>query len=683
MTRRKAEARIGQRQTSKGRIMKCVTPELLYDYSSFYSLQWSPSGRQAAAICAVGDREKKDYRRDLCLIRGEQVVRLTWAGDVRFFLWEDDETLLFAADRTEEEKKRRKYGEPFTAIYRLSTEGGEAQLAFEVPFDATSGRRLSGNQYLFSGGLDLHMADYITWPEEERKHFLEAQRKEDAVAAVCDESPWCANGAGLISGKRTALYRWNAAEKTAERLTDPEIDVSGYDTDGKTVIYVGEKICGRRTMRERLWQTWLEDRETRQLAVPEMYFHFICFAGPELLFAASDGKRYGVNENPKIFRYDFAEDQAVEIADPDLGTSNEVLTDVSLHEEAVVHGDRSGVYFASTVRNHTEIFRAAPDGSVETVIQREGSISGFDVKNGRFLLSALYQMLPEEIYSWESGAEFRQITHVNEKLLQDTYVAAPHRVTVQSEGLDIDGWVLYPKDFQPDQKYPAILDIHGGPKCAYGEVYFHEMQVWASEGYFVLYCNPYGGDGRGNAFAAMADRYGTTDYRNLMDFTDEVIRKFPAIDPGRLCVTGGSYGGFMTNWVVTHTNRFAAAATQRSISNWVSMYGISDIGPMFAEDQNDAKFTTAEGIEQMWRHSPLKYIAAAETPTLVLHSDEDHRCPVSEGIQFYTALREKGVDARMVIFHGENHELSRSGKPEARIRRLKEIHDWFERHLNG
>ena len=168
-----------------------------------------------------------------------------------------------------------------------------------------------------------------------------------------------------------------------------------------------------------------------------------------------------------------------------------------------------------------------------------------------------------------------------------------------------------------------------------------------------------------------------------MDFTDEVIRKFPAIDPGRLCVTGGSYGGFMTNWVVTHTNRFAAAATQRSISNWVSMYGISDIGPMFAEDQNDAKFTTAEGIEQMWRHSPLKYIAAAETPTLVLHSDEDHRCPVSEGIQFYTALREKGVDARMVIFHGENHELSRSGKPEARIRRLKEIHDWFERHLNG
>ena len=131
------------------------------------------------------------------------------------------------------------------------------------------------------------------------------------------------------------------------------------------------------------------------------------------------------------------------------------------------------------------------------------------------------------------------------------------------------------------KKYPAILDIHGGPKTAYGEIFYHEMQVWANEGYFVFFCNPIGSDGRDNVFADLRGKYGTCDYRNIMDFTDEVLRRYPAIDEKRLGVTGGSYGGFMTNWIIGHTNRFAAAVSQRSISSWLTMEYTSDIGYNF------------------------------------------------------------------------------------------------------
>ena len=167
-----------------------------------------------------------------------------------------------------------------------------------------------------------------------------------------------------------------------------------------------------------------------------------------------------------------------------------------------------------------------------------------------------------------------------------------------------------------------------------------------------------------------------------MAFTDAVLEKVPQLDKDRLYVTGGSYGGFMTNWIIGHTHRFRAAATQRSIANWVSFSLISDIGETFGPDQmglgkgGDLWNST----ERLWEHSPLKYLDQAATPTLVIHSDEDYRCPLAEGYQVYSALRQRGVESRMVIFHGENHELSRSGKPLHRIRRLREITSWFQKH---
>ncbi|MDD4078523.1 MAG: S9 family peptidase, partial [Eubacteriales bacterium] len=224
-----------------------------------------------------------------------------------------------------------------------------------------------------------------------------------------------------------------------------------------------------------------------------------------------------------------------------------------------------------------------------------------------------------------------------------------------------------------------ILDIHGGPKTVYGEVFFHEMQYWANAGYFVFFCNPRGSDGRGNEFADIRGKYGTIDYDDLMAFTDAVLAKYPGIDQERVGVTGGSYGGFMTNWIIGHTDRFRAAASQRSIANWVSMGFTSDIGFYFEEDQ--VSTTPWQDIDKVWWHSPLKYADKVSTPTLFIHSEEDYRCWLAEGLQMFTALKYFGVEARLCMFRGETHELSRSGKPKHRIRRLREITDWFDKHL--
>ena len=204
------------------------------------------------------------------------------------------------------------------------------------------------------------------------------------------------------------------------------------------------------------------------------------------------------------------------------------------------------------------------------------------------------------------------------------------------------------------------------------------MQMWASDGYIVYFCNPRGGDSYGDDFANIRGKYGTIDYEDIMAFTDLVEKEYP-LDKERMGVTGGSYGGFMTNWIVSHTDRFKAAATQRSISNWISFYGTSDIGPYFGPDQTDGD--PLDDLEKVWEQSPLKHARNIKTPLLFIHSDADYRCPIEQAMQLYTTIKMNGVESKFVWFKGENHDLSRSGKPQARLKRLKEIKSWMDLHL--
>lgn len=278
--------------------------------------------------------------------------------------------------------------------------------------------------------------------------------------------------------------------------------------------------------------------------------------------------------------------------------------------------------------------------------------------------------------------KLQRLTYFNSQNLS-TVKPLPLSITSRFDREAVNGYVLLPPDFRQEARasYPLILDIHGGPKTVYGSTYYHEMQVWANLGFVVCCTNPHGSDGRGNKFADIRGAYGQQDYDDLMDFLDAVLKTYPQIDSKRLGVTGGSYGGFMTNWIITHTKRFQAACTQRSISNWLSFYGTSDIGYLFATDQNKVKDFSLEDQKTLWEHSPLHYINNAVTPTLIIHSDSDYRCPYEQGMQLHTALTALGVPNKLCVFHEENHELSRSGRIKAREQRLNLITHWFLQYL--
>ncbi|MFL2133459.1 alpha/beta fold hydrolase [Desemzia sp. FAM 24101] len=241
---------------------------------------------------------------------------------------------------------------------------------------------------------------------------------------------------------------------------------------------------------------------------------------------------------------------------------------------------------------------------------------------------------------------------------------------------DIQGWYLAP--LEKAASHPAVLYIHGGPQVSYGETFFHEMQTLAAKGYGVIMLNPRGGNGYGQQFvASILGDYGNKDFEDLMLGTDAVLDAHPEINQEEVYVAGGSYGGFMTSWIVGHTDRFKAAVTQRSISNWISFYGTSDIGPFFVKFQLQHEL---DDVEKLWEMSPLAHAHKAKTPILVMHSDEDLRCPKEQGEQFYVAMKRQDIDTQFMTFPKSSHGLSRNGLPNLRIQRLKAVLNWFETH---
>ena len=293
-------------------------------------------------------------------------------------------------------------------------------------------------------------------------------------------------------------------------------------------------------------------------------------------------------------------------------------------------------------------------GHMETLVDRQGAVHSLALCGNTIYYPAMRDMGLTEIYSFDGKTE-KKLTSFNDAILTEREVCPVEEFTFTCQGLELDGYVMKPAGFDPEKKYPGILTVHGGPRATFGPTFFHESQVFANAGYFVFFTNPLGSDGRGNEFADITGKHGGIDFDCCMALTDEVVKRYPQIDEKRLGIMGGSYGGFMTNWAIGNTTRFAAACSQRSIA-WNSP-------------------------EKMWAHSPLKYADMAKTPTLFIQSDEDYRCWMGDALQMFSALKYFGVEARVCLFHGENHELSRSGKPKHRIRRMTEMMNWFDKYL--
>jgi len=350
--------------------------------------------------------------------------------------------------------------------------------------------------------------------------------------------------------------------------------------------------------------------------------------------------------------------------------------------------DGRRIYFQVAMHGNTVVKSITPDGNkrgLRGVIDDEGVVGSFDFDKGQSKLAYFHGDMknPGEVWVRDmADKRSRKLTQVNENLLKTIDLGEIKQVWFKgAAGNDLQGWILKPPDFNKRKKYPSILEIHGGPYVQYGNFFMHEFYYLAAQGYIVYFCNPRGGQGYGEKHSkAIWNNWGTVDYDDLMAWVDFVERK-PYIDKKSMGVTGGSYGGYMTNWIIGHTNRFAAAVTQRSVSNMISMYGSSDFNWAFQYELGDKP--PWESFENYWRQSPIKYIGKAKTPTLVIHSEQDLRCEIEQGEQVFVALKKLGVDTEMVRFPDEPHGLSRGGRTDRRIERLKHILRWFDRYLKG
>jgi len=280
------------------------------------------------------------------------------------------------------------------------------------------------------------------------------------------------------------------------------------------------------------------------------------------------------------------------------------------------------------------------------------------------------------------GHNERKLTNLNEALWKQLQLAAVERFSYKSmDDWEIDGFLVKPGDWQEGKKYPLILSIHGGPAGQYGVDWYHEFQVYAAKGYAVLFTNPRGSTGYGQKFErGIVNEWGGKDYQDIMNGLDAALRKYSWIDAERLGVTGGSYGGYMTNSFLGHTNRFKAAVTLRSVANFISDEGTRDgafgHSPDFAGD-------LFEKFDMYWDRSPLKYAKNVKTPTLILHADNDFRVPLEQGEQWFRALKHFGVTTEIVMFPRENHNLTRTGEPKHLVESLNWQLYWFDRFVNG
>lgn len=656
--------------------MQKIKVDDFINYKFLSGAKFSNDGRYACFISHKMDMKENSYNSELWIydLQKDKYFELTSFGKETNFYWTNDsENIIFPELRKKDDKEKAEKGEVFTKYYKININGGEAVEAFTIPLNVTSIDQIDENAYL------------VTALYDEKNKNDEKQREDEKDYEILDEIPFWSNGSGFTNKKRNRLYLYHADSNKVEELTDKLTNIENVHmrNDQKKVVLVASKYNDKMPLTNGIFILDMQTKSIQQVMKDvDCSYSFADYMDENTLLAVgSPMDKFGINQNHKFYSIKInTGDMKCLTANEDFSLWDSVGSDCRYGESENIKKDGKYVYFVTTEWDSSYINRIDINGNIEKIISRNGSVDGYDVYNGSIILAAMWDMKLQEIYLLKED-NIRQITYFNDWVEKERYKAKLERFDVQTDkDVIIEGWVMKPIDFEEGKKYPAILDIHGGPKTVYGEVFFHEMQYWTSNGYAVFFCNPRGSDGRGNEFSDIRGKLGTIDYNDIMKFTDAVLEKYTFIDENRLGVTGGSYGGFMTNWIIGHTERFKAAASQRSISNWISEFGITDIGYFFVDDQNGGA-TPWNNIEELWRSSPLRYADKVKTPTLFLHSAEDFRCSLAEGLQMFTALKYHDIESRLIMFRGENHELSRSGKPKHRIRRLKEITEWFDAHL--
>lgn len=668
---------------------KLITAPDLYKFQLITDAQISPDGSKVIfSVQRVNDKTEKKYT-DLWLAP-------TGTGKLRQFThgnWSDSQPrwspdgsqIAFLSNRDDETQSQ---------IYLIPVDGGEAKALTEFK--------------------DMTIADFAWSPDG--KQFLSNIRKKDADAVERDANPdkkklgvvarhytsliYKADGQGYLPQEKWHIWRIDAKSGKATQLTHGDHHEGDYDwsPDGKWITYFSN-TSQKPDLSPEAYELYVmpatgkdPQAEARKIETMEG-FKFLPRWSPDgsqiaFGYAGEPGNWMG---NVTI---------CVVPADGSAPPQNLTKT-ADLHCAAGSGSDTGGgnmspytwsrdgrkLYFQAQRQGDIRLMSVTVEDEpvVECILDEAGLIGSFtfDAKQEKLAYTWATQTHPAHLFVRDMGkANAKQLSRFNTNWLRRLDLGEIEEVWFEArDGYPLHGWILTPPGFDPAQKYPSILEIHGGPQTQYDKGMMHEFRFLAANGYVVYWSNPRGSQGYGAEHCeTIRHRWGTVDLDDVLDWANFVGQK-PYIDPNRKGVTGGSYGGYMTNMLIgREPDYFQAAVTQRSVFNLVSFWGTSDGNWNFQKTYGQDK-PPYENLDTYWEQSPMKYIGNAKTPTLVIHSELDFRADKEQGEQLFVALRTQGVDTELVLFPGEPHGLSRSGRTDRRIMRLNHMLRWFDKYL--
>ncbi len=675
-----------------GKEKRPIEVDDLYKIGAVEDPRISPDGRWVAYVRVTLDKMENGYKRNIWLsaVDGGEPRQLTRSGKDSQPRWSPDgRKLAFVSARGDR---------PQVYLLPVAEPGGEARALTDARTGAvTPDWSPDGQQIAYlspSTAEERAKEDAGEKPEppadklagKHQKERLEEEERKRLDPLFVWRVPY-REGTSYLDGRYAQVYVIPVAEGLSEeeskprRLTnmDTNYQPPRWSRDGK-LIYTGRQrdVSQDEPFRDNVLVSLRVDDGTEQILTDDSHTcysplpspdgHHIAFAripreGGSLTESVTrlavmpvgggDVRDLNLELDRSLGSVDWAPDsEALIFSAGDNGIAPVYRVGVA---GGVVETLLSGPFLAGSVN-------VGPDGGLAYVVNRADD--------------------PCELYYLSAGdPEPRQMTRFNRDFLDEVIVQPVQEMRFQSpSGVEIQGWYILPVGYEEGQKYPLALNIHGGPHVMWSShepTMFHEWQFHAAKGYVAFFCNPRGGDGYGEAFLrALHKAWGDVAFEDIMAGVDTLLQK-GFVDEKRMAVTGGSYGGYMTAWVVGHTDRFAAAVSQRGVYNLISFYGTSDV-PTLISSEFDAH--PWEDHELLWKHSPLAYAHQIKTPLLIIHSENDFRVPIEQGEQLFAFVRRSGGTVEMVRYPRDGHELSRSGEPEHRVSRLTRMVEWFDRY---
>ncbi len=671
-----------------------VTPEDLFQLQFVDSVALSPDGTRVVYQVRSIEPEKDCYESHLWLVpmQGGDPRRLTF-GEHRngSAAWSPDgKWIAFVSDRRDKKAQ----------VYRISLEGGEAQRLTDLD------GRISGLAWSPDGSR-LSFS-YRPSDPPETGHLpgsAAAKNAVDAKAEKKDRKPptflhltrlhYKEDGQGFLPKARFHVHALEVATGEVRPLTTGEWDhgTAVWSPDGAWIVVPANRMpdADHHATVSDLWLIPSSGGEPRNLT-PQPGAAFAPAWSPDgssIAFMANEdeGDAWGV-KNIHVWTVSPAGGPARNLTpDFDRSALDLMATDLrDFHEAAppVWSPDGATIHYLVSEEGSTHLYSVPAKGGSPRRVTSGAlallAVDGVKAAGDLAVIRCDHTDAGTVARLDPSTGAITPLARPTEALFDTLAVGKPEEFWVDMpEGHRVQCWMLKPPAAAPATKHPMILEIHGGPRVQYGACFFHEFQVLASAGFYVLFSNPRGAQGYGEAFTrAIVFDWGGPDYEDLMRVVDEALRRYPEIDSERLGVTGGSYGGYMTNWMVGHTDRFRAAVTQRSVVDLKTLLLAGDFSDDAVPEFGDQPWRDSPDYRRM---SPITYVENIRTPLLILHSLEDHRCPVEEAEQLYTSLQLMRREVEMVLFPGESHGLSRGGTPSRRLARLHFLREWFVRHL--